>query len=110
MGGLFTKVLDVLAGKQHRRIVMVGLDAAGKTTVLYNLKLGEVLTTVPTVGFNVETVEYKNISFTVWDIGGQDKIRKLWRHYYLGTHGVIFVVDRTCAMQCSSFLPTSATR
>merc|ERR1711976_511196 len=50
-------------------------------------------TTIPTIGFNVETVEYKNISFTVWDIGGQDRIRKLWRHYYLGTHGIIFVVD-----------------
>merc|ERR1712242_247933 len=63
------------------------------TTILYKLKLGEVVTTIPTVGFNVETVEYKNLSFTVWDIGGQDKIRKLWRHYYLGAAGVIFVVD-----------------
>merc|ERR1711924_38399 len=65
----------------------------GKTTILYHLKLGEVVTTIPTIGFNVETVEYKNINFTVWDIGGQDKIRKLWRHYYLGSHGVIFVID-----------------
>merc|ERR1712187_285229 len=81
-------------GKQDMRIVMVGLDAAGKTTVLYKLKLGEVVVTwIPTIGFNVETVEYKNISFQVWDIGGQDKIRKLWRHYYLGTHGAIFVID-----------------
>merc|ERR1711988_106173 len=79
--------------KQEMRIVMVGLDAAGKTTVLYKLKLGEVVTTIPTIGFNVETVEYKNLRFTVWDIGGQDKIRKLWRHYYSGTNGVIFVVD-----------------
>merc|ERR1712014_150489 len=77
----------------NQRILMVGLDAAGKTTLLYNLKLGEVVTTIPTIGFNVETVEYKNIKFTVWDIGGQDRIRKLWRHYYTGTHGVIFVVD-----------------
>ena len=44
-------------------------------------------------GFNVETVEYKNISFTVWDVGGQDKIRPLWRHYYQNTQGLIFVVD-----------------
>merc|ERR1719226_13832 len=72
---------------------MVGLDAAGKTTVLYRWKLGEVHSTIPTIGFNVETVDYKNISFTVWDIGGQDKIRKLWRHYFLGTDGAIFVVD-----------------
>jgi len=177
----------------------VGLDAAGKTTILYKLKLGEVVTTIPTIGFNVETVEYKNISFTVrrrrprstvaargrvdgveadanaaetdailrqrekslaetawrrprtsvgrpstfavarrrshrqlatrtpparlrdpqrppklrerrlastawsgtqhvpqtqvWDVGGQDKIRPLWRHYYQNTQGLIFVVD-----------------
>merc|ERR1712122_145319 len=75
------------------RILMVGLDAAGKTTVLYKLKLGEVVTTIPTVGFNVETVEYKNLSFTVWDIGGQDKIRKLWRHYFQGTNAIIYVID-----------------
>jgi ADP-ribosylation factor protein 1 len=75
------------------RIVMVGLDAAGKTTILYKLKLGEVVCTIPTIGFNVETVEYRNISFTVWDVGGQDKIRPLWRHYYNNTDGVIFVVD-----------------
>jgi len=75
------------------RILMVGLDAAGKTTILYKLKLGEVVTTIPTIGFNVETVEYKNISFTVWDVGGQDKIRLLWRHYYTNTQGLIYVVD-----------------
>ena len=45
------------------------------------------------IGFNVETVEYKNIHFTVWDVGGQDKIRPLWRHYYQNTQGIIFVVD-----------------
>merc|ERR1712006_10088 len=72
---------------------MVGLDAAGKTTMLYKMKLGEVDTTIPTIGFNVDSVEYRNINFTVWDIGGQDKIRKLWRHYYQGTDGVIFVID-----------------
>lgn len=72
---------------------MVGLDAAGKTTILYKLKLGEIVTTIPTIGFNVETVEYKNISFTVWDVGGQDKIRPLWRHYFQNTQGLIFVVD-----------------
>merc|ERR1711975_197332 len=75
------------------RILMVGLDAAGKTTILYKLKLGEIVTTIPTIGFNVETVEYKNICFTVWDVGGQDKIRRLWRHYYQNTQGIIFVVD-----------------
>lgn len=60
---------------------------------MYKLKLGEIVTTIPTIGFNVESVSYKNIDFTVWDVGGQDKIRPLWRHYFQNTHGVIFVVD-----------------
>ena len=54
-------------------MTQVGLDAAGKTTILYKLKLGEIVTTIPTIGFNVETVEYKNVSFTCWDVGGKDK-------------------------------------
>jgi small GTP-binding protein len=93
MGIVFTKIWQRMVSKEEMRILMLGLDAAGKTTVLYKLKLGEVVTTIPTVGFNVESVEYKNISFTVWDVGGQDKIRRLWRHYFLGTQGLVFVVD-----------------
>uniref|UniRef100_A0A8C5A1J4 ADP-ribosylation factor 3b n=1 Tax=Gadus morhua TaxID=8049 RepID=A0A8C5A1J4_GADMO len=93
MGNLFGNLLKSLIGKKEMRILMVGLDAAGKTTILYKLKLGEIVTTIPTIGFNVETVEYKNISFTVWDVGGQDKIRPLWRHYFQNTQGLIFVVD-----------------
>ncbi|KRZ97913.1 ADP-ribosylation factor 1-like 2 [Trichinella sp. T8] len=93
MGNLFASLFKGLFGKKEVRILMVGLDAAGKTTILYKLKLGEIVTTIPTIGFNVETVEYKNISFTVWDVGGQDKIRPLWRHYFQNTQGLIFVVD-----------------
>merc|ERR1711904_148705 len=93
MGLTFTKLFAKLGYKKEMRILMVGLDAAGKTTILYKLKLGEVVNTIPTIGFNVETVEYKNISFNVWDVGGQDKIRLLWRHYYTNTQGLIYVVD-----------------
>ena len=128
MGGVFAKLFSGLFGKKEMRILMVGLDAAGKTTILYKLKLGEIVTTIPTIGmykahfggrghdslfcsvncshflnqklfdtisnlcplgFNVETVEYKNISFTVWDVGGQDKIRPLWRHYFQNTQGMV---------------------
>jgi len=93
MGNVFQKIFQGLFGRSEMRILMVGLDAAGKTTILYKLKLGEIVTTIPTIGFNVETVEYKNISFTVWDVGGQDKIRPLWRHYFQNTQGLIFVID-----------------
>ncbi|XP_020894467.1 ADP-ribosylation factor 6 [Exaiptasia diaphana] len=89
MGSLLSRIF----GDREMRILMLGLDAAGKTTILYKLKLGQSVTTIPTVGFNVETVKYKNIKFNVWDVGGQDKIRPLWRHYYTGTQGLIFVVD-----------------
>eukprot|EP00475_Leptophrys_vorax_P004799 TRINITY_DN12872_c0_g3_i1.p1 TRINITY_DN12872_c0_g3~~TRINITY_DN12872_c0_g3_i1.p1 ORF type:complete len:182 (+),score=8.61 TRINITY_DN12872_c0_g3_i1:192-737(+) len=93
MGNFLFRAFSAWIGKRDLRILMVGLDAAGKTTILYKLKLGENVTTIPTIGFNVETVDYKNISFTVWDVGGQHTIRKLWRHYYENTQGLIFVVD-----------------
>nr|CAX72020.1 ADP-ribosylation factor 1-like protein [Schistosoma japonicum] len=92
MGGFFTSLRNYF-NKMEARILMVGLDAAGKTTILYKLKLGEVVTTIPTIGFNVETLQYKNINLTVWDVGGQDKIRPLWRYYFQNTQGLIFVVD-----------------
>eukprot|EP01062_Namystynia_karyoxenos_P021388 TRINITY_DN1813_c0_g1_i2.p2 TRINITY_DN1813_c0_g1~~TRINITY_DN1813_c0_g1_i2.p2 ORF type:complete len:209 (+),score=104.45 TRINITY_DN1813_c0_g1_i2:80-628(+) len=93
MGASIGRLFAGLLGPQEVQILMVGLDAAGKTTMLYKMKLGEVVTTIPTIGFNTETVEYRNLRFTVWDIGGQDKLRRLWRHYYQNTNGVIFVVD-----------------
>eukprot|EP00662_Eupelagonemidae_sp_cell21_P001877 gene1877-19270_t len=93
MGGSISKLFASMFGKKEVRMLMVGLDAAGKTTILYKMKLGEIVTTIPTIGFNVETVEYKNIKFTMWDVGGQDKLRPLWRHYFQNTNGVIFVVD-----------------
>ncbi|CAJ1403397.1 unnamed protein product [Effrenium voratum] len=124
MGLAFTKIWQRLIGKQEMRILMVGLDAAGKTTILYKLKLGEVVTTIPTIGFNVgtqvaefvslvdvETVERHGrklccvpvkrandmagaLEWKGWAAEtGQDKIRPLWRHYYQGTNGLIYVVD-----------------
>jgi len=91
MGILFAKLFGSL--NKERRVLMLGLDAAGKTTVLNMLNLGEVVATMPTIGFNVETVSYKNLAMTIWDVGGQQRIRALWRHYYQGSDAVIFVVD-----------------
>jgi len=75
------------------RILMLGLDASGKTTILYRLQIGEVVSTIPTIGFNVETVEYKNIKFQVWDLGGQSSIRPYWRCYFPNTSAIIYVID-----------------
>lgn len=80
-------------GQKEVRILIQGLDASGKTTTLYTLKLGEVVTTIPTIGFNVETLQFKNMAMTAWDVGGRDKIRPLYRHYYPNTQGVVFVID-----------------
>jgi len=80
-------------GQKELRVLLLGLDSAGKSTILYKLKLDETLNTIPTVGFNVETIKYKKMNLNVWDVGGQDSIRSLWRHYYTGTHALIFVID-----------------
>ncbi|XP_032240484.1 ADP-ribosylation factor [Nematostella vectensis] len=96
MGLLLSKVITLFSefGNRQVRIVMLGLDAAGKTTILYKLKLKETVSTIPTIGFNVETLQpTKNVTLTIWDVGGQDKIRPLWRHYFQGTEGLLFVVD-----------------
>lgn len=82
-----------LFGTKERRILILGLDGAGKTTILYRLQVGEVVTTIPTIGFNVETVDYKNMKFQVWDLGGQTSIRPYWRCYYSNTDAIIYVVD-----------------
>eukprot|EP00928_Gymnodinium_smaydae_P020227 TRINITY_DN1781_c1_g1_i2.p1 TRINITY_DN1781_c1_g1~~TRINITY_DN1781_c1_g1_i2.p1 ORF type:complete len:233 (-),score=41.92 TRINITY_DN1781_c1_g1_i2:175-873(-) len=96
MGGI-SSLMSRFRSNHECRILMVGLDAAGKTTILYKLNLGTVETTIPTIGFNVEHVEYagrsKIVNFTAWDVGGRDKIRPLWRHYYRHVNALIFVVD-----------------
>ena len=72
---------------------MVGLDNAGKTTILNQLKINQFLESVPTIGLNVETVKYKELEFLVFDVGG--KVRSLWSHYYENLDAVIFVIDST---------------
>lgn len=92
MGNIYSQISNLLF-KMDVRILMLGLDAAGKTTTLYKLKLNEVVTTIPTIGFNIETVTHKKMNLTVWDVGGQDKIRPLWKHYFQNTDALIFIID-----------------
>ncbi|XP_062849902.1 ADP-ribosylation factor-like protein 14 [Trichomycterus rosablanca] len=79
------------------RILLFGLDGAGKSTLLFKLKYNERFHTVPTIGFNVEMMEAKQnrkkITLTVWDVGGQEKMRTYWRNFYQDTAGLLFVVD-----------------
>lgn len=87
-------------GSRHKpeaRILLLGLDGAGKSSLLYKLKYNEDFHTVPTVGFNVEMIDAKKkrvkIALTVWDVGGQIKMRAHWRNFYQDTAGIVFVVD-----------------
>mmetsp|Transcript_21134 Transcript_21134/g.41085 ORF Transcript_21134/g.41085 Transcript_21134/m.41085 type:complete len:188 (+) Transcript_21134:86-649(+) len=93
MGLSISKISALFLANKSYRILLVGLDGAGKTTLLYKLKLRETVTTIPTIGFNTEEVSYKNITFAMWDVGGQERIRALWKHYYQGSQAVIFMVD-----------------
>ncbi|KAH6772278.1 ADP-ribosylation factor 3 [Perilla frutescens var. hirtella] len=93
MGIVFTRLFSSLFGNKEARILVLGLDNAGKTTILYRLQMGEVVSTIPTIGFNVETVQYNNIKFQVWDLGGQTSIRPYWRCYFPNTQAIIYVVD-----------------
>lgn len=79
-------------------IAMIGLDGAGKSTVLYRLKFDAYISTIPTVGFNCERVRgtvgnSRGISFVVWDVGGQERARSLWRAYVRSVEGLLFVID-----------------
>eukprot|EP00736_Rhodelphis_marinus_P005280 Rmarinus@m.13250 len=94
MGLIVSRILS-LFGNREVRILILGLDNAGKTTILYKLHMGEVVKTVPTIGFNVETITYNNLTFQVWDLGGQTSIRPYWRCYYQNTQAIIYVVDST---------------
>lgn len=76
MGILLSRIFGSLFGKREIRVLILGLDNAGKTTLLYKLYAPDrVIRTMPTIGFNVETVQYENLSFNVWDLGGQTNIR-----------------------------------
>lgn len=95
MGIWASRMIKNLFGQDEEKckIVIVGLNNAGKTTILYKLHLGQVILTQPTIGSNVEEVKHKNAKFQVWDIGGQENLRAGWSTYFQDTDAVVFVVD-----------------
>ena len=95
MGFVLSKIMDLFASHGEVKVILVGLDNAGKTTTLYKLLLNEVVVTAPTIGSNVEEVQYKNIKFVMWDLGGQESSRGSWATYYKETNAVMLVVDST---------------
>lgn len=75
--------------------MQVGLDNSGKTTALYKMSLGQTVATIPTIGSNVERVKMDNVSFEVWDLGGQANMRPTWGMYLKGVDAIIVVIDST---------------
>ncbi|XP_011198330.1 PREDICTED: ADP-ribosylation factor-like protein 5B [Bactrocera latifrons] len=94
MGLLISKLWSMFGNEEHK-LVMVGLDNAGKTTILYQFLMNEVVHTSPTIGSNVEEVVWRNIHFLVWDLGGQQSLRAAWSTYYTNTEFIIMVIDST---------------
>ena len=110
MGFVFSRIFSGLVGSEQMRIIIIGLDNAGKTTILCKfikkikaliqlpfcidrLHLNDVEPTVPTVGFNVEQVTFNNLKLQVWDLGGQTGLRPYWRCYYADTNAVVYAID-----------------
>uniref|UniRef100_A0A8D0VKM8 ADP-ribosylation factor-like protein 3 n=2 Tax=Sus scrofa TaxID=9823 RepID=A0A8D0VKM8_PIG len=95
---LFKGLLSILrklksAPDQEVRILLLGLDNAGKTTLLKQLASEDISHITPTQGFNIKSVQSQGFKLNVWDIGGQRKIRPYWRNYFENTDILIYVID-----------------
>jgi len=93
MGIVLSIWQSLFQAEREIKVIIVGLAAAGKSTILYFLHLGEVVITQPTIGSNVEEVQRGKVRFQCWDLGGQESLRKTWATYFTNTEAVVLVVD-----------------
>ena len=93
MGGLLKILRGLRKSEKEARILVLGLDNAGKTTILRALSDEETENIAPTQGFNIKALQKEGFKLNVWDIGGQKAIRAYWPNYYEGTDGLVYVVD-----------------
>ena len=94
MGFILSKIIEFFTRSRNNfKIILLGMQNAGKTTILYRLSLGQLVKTTPTIGSNVEELVYENVKFQAWDLGGQESNRSLWDVYYMNTDGIIYVID-----------------
>ena len=94
MGFIFSKILDFFSRSRNNfRIIILGIQNAGKTTILYRLSIGQLVKTTPTIGSNVEEISYNNVKLQAWDLGGQESSRSMWEVYFVNTDAVIYVID-----------------
>ena len=94
MGFILSKIIEFFTKSRNNfKIIILGMQNAGKTTILYRLSLGQLVKTTPTIGSNVEEINYNNVQFQAWDLGGQESTRSVWDVYYMNTDGIIYVID-----------------
>lgn len=91
--GFLTVLKKMRQKEKEMRLLMLGLDNAGKTTILKRFNGERIDTISPTLGFNIQTLEHRGYKLNVWDIGGQKSLRSYWRNYFESTDGLIWVVD-----------------
>ena len=94
MGFIFSKILDFFSRSRNKfKIILLGIQNAGKTTILYRLSIGQLVKTTPTIGSNVEEISYNNVKLQAWDLGGQESVRSMWEVYFINTDAIIYVID-----------------
>ncbi|KAJ1957094.1 ADP-ribosylation factor-like protein 2 [Dipsacomyces acuminosporus] len=109
--GLLSIIRKLREKEKEIRILVLGLDNAGKTTIMKRLNGEDIDTVSPTLGFNITTLDFDNYKVNFWDVGGQRTIRPYWRNYFEQTDGIIWVVDSAdkermsdCAKELESLL------
>ena len=94
MGFILSKILEFFTRSRNNfKIIILGMQNAGKTTILYRLSLGQLVKTTPTIGSNVEEINYNNVQFQAWDLGGQESTRSVWDVYYMNIDAIVYVID-----------------
>ena len=91
--GLLDFLMKLKPTPKEARLLILGLDNAGKTCVLKKLSEEDITHIMPTQGFNIKSITQSGFKLNVWDIGGQRAIRPYWRHYFDETDALIYVVD-----------------
>ena len=99
--GLLTILKKMKQKEKEIRLLMLGLDNAGKTSILKKFNGENIYDISPTLGFNIKTLEHRDYKLNIWDVGGQRSLRSYWRNYFDQTDGLVWVVDSGDAMRLS---------
>jgi GTPase SAR1 family protein len=106
MPGLLGLLRKLKKSDKEARILVLGLDNAGKTTIVKKMSDEDITHTMPTQGFNIKSVTKDGFKLNVWDVGGQREIRPYWRNYFDNTDALVYVIDSADTSVCSGPLRT----